>query len=106
LFKDVLKNTFKFFTSESGYGIMIGHLSIGKAHEINVLSHSLLNLATGVGIIHISIHHHLQNHLRVVTGLTLFTIGFYQWLDIQMLDHSIDDPNGMVWGYQFLNGGW
>ena len=87
---------------------MISHLLVGEPHKIDVLTRGrgLFYLATGVGIIHISTEHHLQQHLREVNQLTVFTVGFNQWLNIQMFGHFVDNPNRMVLENHFFNGGW
>ncbi len=75
---------------------MIGYLAIGGPHEVDILTHGFLDLTAGIGIIHIGVDHHLQHHPWMIAGLSVFTIGFDEWLKIQMFNNSIDDPHRMA----------
>ena len=53
-------------------------------------------------IAHIRKNHHLEHHHGMITGISFFAVCFERWVNIQLLQNIIHDPDRVVFGNQLL----
>lgn len=63
---------------------------------MNISLKGFLNFTVGIDIVQIGIETHFDQHTRIVAGGTNAFILFDNMIDIQLVDHLIYEPYGMM----------
>ena len=75
----------------------------GKPDIMDVAKKQLLNLATGINVVHVGVDNHLEHHLRMIGTTTIFFIKSLNIIKVKIVNQGIDYPDRVIFSNIFIN---